>query len=115
MNRGLDPASRAIVTLMLALLLSLALALAACGHSDNSSATPTHAALPTWTPGASPSPALTFAADVTGTTDWDQAAGAVATDSISYVDVEVSALACFDSGGDGLRHMHRVGIFERDS
>jgi hypothetical protein len=107
--------SRPHVAIALALLLvGVAVALAACGHSDSGSVTLTQAALPTWAPDASPSPAYTVAADQSGRTDLDPA-GTVGTDFTPLVDVEVSALAFFDGNGDGLRVSHRVGIFDRDS
>jgi hypothetical protein len=107
--------SRPHVAIALALLLvGVAVALAACGHSDSGSVALTQAALPTWAPDASPSPAYTVAADQSGRTDLDPA-GTVGTDFTPRVDVEVSALGFFDGNGDGLRQAHRVGIFDRDS
>jgi hypothetical protein len=114
MNRDRGLGLWAVVTLALAPLLLLALALAACGHSGTSSVAPTQAALPTWAPDASPSPAYTVT-DQVGTT---QAFNNVKCDGMDFtplVDVEVSALAFFDGNGDGLRASHKVGIFDRDS
>jgi hypothetical protein len=104
------------VALALSLLVvAAALALAACGHSGSGSVAPsTQAALPTWAPDASPSPAYTVT-EKTGTTAGLYAVPLVGIGFTPLVDVEVSALGFFDGSTDGLRHSHRVGVFERES
>jgi hypothetical protein len=113
----------------LALLLTAALALPACGNdgtaTSNGTATST-------TPLAGPSPIETPGDEGSGTALSDDgarmavsysqapyppsgkafAAGTVGWSFKPTVDIEVTALGCFDAYQDGLAHKHRVGIFD---
>jgi len=114
MNRGRDPASRAIVTLVLAPLLLLALALAACGGDEFT----VPADLPSWPAGSSPSPAVTVPvgpgidAEAEG---WPAGQGTDGWEFRPYVDIAVTALGHFDDNADGLVSPERAGIFDTQS
>jgi len=109
----------------LALLVAASLALAACGSDTAAtdaaapspsvaaivSSTPTPTPTHTWTPGAKPIPAATFPPPDDATTDVGEA-------SFGWtfkptVDIQVTHLGYFDDGGNGLRHAHPVGIYDR--
>jgi hypothetical protein len=116
-------ASRACPLVLLALLLAAALALPACGHDETAVGT---------TPPASPSTAGASADAFTSTAPSDDgtmmavsyseppyppAGKAIAAGTVGWlfkptVDIEVTALGCFDADQDGLAHKHRVGIFD---
>jgi hypothetical protein len=108
---------------LLALLSAAALALAACGHDETATGT---------TPSASPgtTEASTDTSPYAAVTDdgtmmavsyseppYPPAGKAIAAGTVGWlfkptVDIEVTALGCFDAYQDGLAHKHRVGIFD---
>jgi hypothetical protein len=88
-------------------LVVLALALAACGGYCLP-APPT--ALPPWPSDASPRPALTYPAQRATTEHFRDGAGGWF--FMPLVDIQVTALGCYDDGQDGLLHAHRSAIFD---
>jgi hypothetical protein len=116
-------ASLTILLVLLALLSGTALALAACGHDETAAGT---------TPPVSPgtAEASTDGSPYTALTDdgtmmavsyreppYPPAGKAVAAGTVGWlfkptVDIDVTALGCFDAYQDGLAHTHCVGIFD---
>jgi len=115
-------ASLACPLVLLAVLLAAALALPACGHNETAGGT-TPPASPSTT-GASADAFTSTAPSDDGTTTavsyseppYPPSGKAVAAGTVGWlfkptVDIEVTALGCFDAYQDGLAHKHRVGIF----
>ena len=109
--------SQTIVFCALALLVLLAvLALAACGGKTVSGATPFASLSPTASsPPAAPSDGTKMAASYESPpfspTD------AVGTPTVGWVfrpkvDIKLTELGCYDADQEGLKHTHRVGIFD---
>jgi hypothetical protein len=108
---------------LLALLLIGALALAACGH-DETAAGATSSASPSATEvftDTSPFVAVTDDGSMMAVSysepPYPPARKAVAAGTVGWlfkptVDIEITALGCFDAYQDGLARRHRVGIFD---
>ena len=81
------------------------LALAACGEMK-----PSPGPSSSWTPGASPIPAITYPPQAG--TNKNFFAGTEGWYFKPTVDIEVTALGWYDDAQDGLTQVHRVGIFD---
>jgi len=102
-------ARRTVPALLCTAALAVTAALAACS-SGGGQAAATAVALPTWTPGASPSPAVTYPAQaVTEENFFPMTEGWVFK---PVVDIRVTALGFYDDGQDGLRRPHKAAIFD---
>jgi len=98
LTRGLWPVTLAVLAVAL-------LALSACGEMK-----PSPGPSSSWTPGASPVPAITYPPqDGTNTNFF---AGTEGWYFKPTVDIEVTALGWYDDAQDGLTQVHRVGIFD---
>ena len=83
----------------------VAVLVAACGEMK-----PSPGPSSSWTPGASPVPAITYPPqDGTNTGFWPGTEGWYFKPT---VDIEVTALGWYDDAQDGLTQVHRVGIFD---
>ena len=98
--------TRPVWAATLAVVIAATLALAACGGMSF----PVPSTTPTWPPGASPSPAITYpphtattTAMIPGTEGWFFE---------PTMDIEVTDLGWYDDGQDGLTQSHPVGIFD---
>jgi hypothetical protein len=116
--------SAAVVACLLTVLVIGALAVVACGGGETTFSTLPAAASPSPTASASrvvwanPRSAVSYAranppsTARTPTSQRAKKAGTVGWDFQPTVDIEVTALGCFDAGRDGLARAHRVGIFD---
>jgi hypothetical protein len=89
------------------LALAALLLLAACGGCPFR-LPPT--AAPTWPPGASPRPAITYPAQSATTEDFIESSQGWFFRPV--VDIELTALGYYDDGQNGLLHAHRSAIFD---
>ena len=102
---GNSPLTRAFWPVTPAVLVVGLLALAACGEMM-----PSPGPSGSWTPGASPVPAIAYPPqDGTNTGNWPGTEGWYFKPT---VDIEVTALGWYDDAQDGLTQVHQVGIFD---
>jgi hypothetical protein len=97
---------KAVTGLLVPLALAALLMLAACGSASLLPPTAT----PTWLPGASPRPAISYPAQSATTNNLVNSSEGWFFRPV--VDIEVTALGYYDDGQNGLLHAHRSAIFD---